>query len=185
MRKKKWIALLMGLAILVMIALIGIRFFRKPQEDNIIEKLMPATFSEDAGSILDLFPAEVKKRAIEDTKTVYELEDASKVAEQIGKDLNEQQLVELLNGRLFRIIVTIIGGQGHVFGRGNQQLSPRILQMAGRDGITIVATRTKLIGLGGRPMTVDTGDPETDQMLSGYYRVVTGYQDYIPYKIVL
>ena len=52
-------------------------------------------------------------------------------------------------------------------------------------GITIVATRTKLIGLGGRPMTVDTGDPETDQMLSGYYRVVTGYQDYIPYKIVL
>lgn len=105
--------------------------------------------------------------------------------EQIGKDLNEQQLVELLNGRLFRIIVTIIGGQGHVFGRGNQQLSPRILQMAGRDGITIVATRTKLIGLGGRPMTVDTGDPETDQMLSGYYRVVTGYQDYIPYKIVL
>lgn len=23
-------------------------------------------------------------------------------------------------------------------------------------------------------MTVDTGDPETDQMLSGYYRVVTG-----------
>lgn len=105
--------------------------------------------------------------------------------EQIGKDLNEQQLVELLNGRLFRIIITIIGGQGHVFGRGNQQLSPRILQMAGRDGITIVATRTKLIGLGGRPMTVDTGDPETDQMLSGYYRVVTGYQDYIPYKIVL
>ena len=89
MRKKKWIALLMGLAILVMIALIGIRFFRKPQEDNIIEKLMPATFSEDAGSILDLFPAEVKKRAIEDTKTVYELEDASKAAEQIGKDLKE------------------------------------------------------------------------------------------------
>ena len=89
MRKKKWIALLMGLAIFVMTALIGIRFFRKPQEDNIIEKLMPATFSEDAGSILNLFPAEVKKRAIEDTKTVYELEDASKVAEQIGKDLKE------------------------------------------------------------------------------------------------
>lgn len=89
MRKKKWIALLMGLAILVMIALIGIRFFRKPQEDNVTEKLMPATFSEDAGSILDLFPAEVKKRAIEDTKTVYELEDASKAAEQIGKDLKE------------------------------------------------------------------------------------------------
>lgn len=89
MRKKKWIALLMGLAILVVIALIGIRFFGKPQEDNIIEKLMPATFSEDAESILDLFPAEVKKRAIEDTKTVYELEDASKVAEQIGKDLKE------------------------------------------------------------------------------------------------
>ena len=89
MRKKKWIALLMGLAILVVIALIGIRFFGKPQEDNIIEKLMPATFSEDAESILDLFPAEVKKRAIEDTKTVYELEDASKVAEQIGKNLKE------------------------------------------------------------------------------------------------
>lgn len=89
MRKKKWITLLMGLAALVVIALIGIRFFEKPQEDNVIEKLMPATFSEDAGSILDLFPAEVKKRAIEDTKTVYELEDASKAAEQIGKDLKE------------------------------------------------------------------------------------------------
>ena len=89
MRKKKWIALLMGLAALVVITLIGIRFFEKPQEDNVTEKLMPATFSEDAGSILDLFPAEVKKRAIEDTKTVYELEDASKAAEQIGKDLKE------------------------------------------------------------------------------------------------
>ena len=89
MKKKKWIALVIGLAAIVVLALIGIRFFGKPQEDSIIEKLMPETFSEDVESILNLFPAEVKKRAIEDTKTVYELEDDSKVAEQIGKDLKE------------------------------------------------------------------------------------------------
>ena len=106
--------------------------------------------------------------------------------EQIGKDLNEQQLVELLNGRLFRIIVTIIGGQGHVFGRGNRAAFAEN-PADGRSGWYHDRRNAyyKLIGLGGRPMTVDTGDPETDQMLSGYYRVVTGYQDYIPYKIVL
>lgn len=103
----------------------------------------------------------------------------------VGKDMNEPDLYQLLRGKNFRIVVTIIGGQGHVFGRGNQQISPRILKEAGKGNITVVATRSKLIDLRGRPMILDTGDPELDKMLCGYYRVVAGYQDFIPYKMVI
>jgi len=82
-----------------------------------------------------------------------------------------------------RIVVTVIGGQGHVFGRGNQQVSPAVIRRVGRDGIIVVATQTKLLSLDGRPLLVDTGDPDLDTELSGYIRVVTGLHDTMIYKI--
>ena len=82
-----------------------------------------------------------------------------------------------------RIIVTPIGGQGHIFGRGNQQISPSLIETLGRESIIIVATTNKLASLGGRPMLVDTGDPNVDQMLSGYIRVVTGVNMESVYRV--
>ncbi len=101
----------------------------------------------------------------------------------IGNDMTEAQLWEAVQGRPFKIIVTAIGGQGHVFGRGNQQISPRIIRAAGKDNIWVVATRTKLEELQGRPLRLDTGDAELDKALSGFIRVVVGYQDYVLYEI--
>lgn len=85
-------------------------------------------------------------------------------------------LAALLEGRDFGVIVTPIGGQGHILGRGNQQIGAALLQRAGKGGLTVVATPGKLASLQARPLRVDTGDPELDRALSGPIRVVTGYR---------
>jgi predicted polyphosphate/ATP-dependent NAD kinase len=82
-----------------------------------------------------------------------------------------------------RIVVTAIGGQGHVFGRGNQQISPAVIRKVGKNNIIIIASRDKLVSLQPHPLLVDTGDAELDQELSGYVRVITGWEDSIMFKI--
>ncbi|MEJ2209648.1 MAG: ATP-NAD kinase family protein [Anaerolineae bacterium] len=98
----------------------------------------------------------------------------------VARDANETDLLKLLDGhagREARIVVTPIGGQGYLFGRGNQQLSPRVIRRVGADHVLIVSTPDKLHALGSRPLLVDTGDREVDEMLSGYRMVVTGYNE--------
>lgn len=82
-----------------------------------------------------------------------------------------------------QIIVTIIGGQGYVFGRGNQQISPEIIRKVGTDNIRIIATRGKLDALNRRPLLVDTGDDDLNQALSGYVRVLVSYDREVMYRI--
>ena len=69
----------------------------------------------------------------------------------IGTDLNESQLLAAIEGRHAKIVVTVIGGQGYIFGRGNQQLSPKVIQAVGRDNIMVIATLDKLHGALGQP----------------------------------
>jgi predicted polyphosphate/ATP-dependent NAD kinase len=94
----------------------------------------------------------------------------------IGKDLNEDQIVRFVEDKHSNIVVTIIGGQGYIFGRGNQQISPRVIRYVGRDNVTIVSTPAKLLSLRG-PLLVDTGDYHLDRSLCGYVRIVTGYKE--------
>jgi len=101
----------------------------------------------------------------------------------VAADVNESQLLELLKGRQAKIVVTPIGGQGYIFGRGNQQISPRVIEKVGRDNIVVVSTTEKIHSLAGRPLWVDTGDRTVDEMLSGYIKVVTGYNERAIYKI--
>ena len=102
----------------------------------------------------------------------------------LASDVNENQLFDLVNRHSkIRIVVTAIGGQGHVFGRGNQQISPRIIRLAGKNNIMVVASRDKLVSLQPHPLLVDTGDPELDKELRGYVRVITGWEDSIMYRV--
>ena len=101
-----------------------------------------------------------------------------------GDDLTESDLLRLLDVHPdARIIVTVIGGQGHIFGRGNQQISPAVIRRVGRGGIIVIATQTKLLSLEGRPLLVDTGDAGLDAELSGYVKVVTGLGERTMYKV--
>jgi predicted polyphosphate/ATP-dependent NAD kinase len=101
-----------------------------------------------------------------------------------GGDLSESGLLRLLEAHAdARVVVTVIGGQGHIFGRGNQQISPAVIRRVGRGGIIVIATQTKLLSLEGRPLLVDTGDAGLDAELRGYVKVVTGLGERTMYRV--
>ncbi|MFI6298920.1 ATP-NAD kinase family protein [Nonomuraea sp. NPDC050790] len=103
----------------------------------------------------------------------------------VGADVSESELFELVRGERAALVLSVIGGQGFVLGRGNQQVSPRVLD-AVRDGggeLIVLATQQKLAGLNGRPLLADTGDEETDRKLSGHVRVITGHRESTIYRI--
>ncbi|MGP9802589.1 ATP-NAD kinase family protein [Rheinheimera sp. NSM] len=101
----------------------------------------------------------------------------------IAKDVTAAQLLELVQGYPSKLVITLIGGQGHVFGRGNQQLSPAVIRAVGRDNIILLAGKAKLQQLNGRPLLADTGDSALDKQLTGLINIVTGYNDYVMYRL--
>ena len=139
--------------------------------------------------------------------------DAVRDRRLIGADLNERQILEMIAaasapappspaaGRrgdpaasaapdaaeaplaAVRIVVTVIGGQGHIFGRGNQQLSAAVVDRVGPENVMVVASQTKLLSLCGRPLLVDSGDPALDERFSGYLQVVTDFGRRTMYKV--
>jgi predicted polyphosphate/ATP-dependent NAD kinase len=103
--------------------------------------------------------------------------DVIKDGHLVAADATEVQLFSCVEHNSSEIILTVIGGQGHIFGRGNQQLSPRVIQAVGKNNLKVIATKTKLEALGEKPLLVDTGDPVLDNELAGLIRVITGYED--------
>jgi predicted polyphosphate/ATP-dependent NAD kinase len=105
----------------------------------------------------------------------------------LALDLNEQGLLTMLDQHTgpAKIVVSVIGGQGHILGRGNQQLSPCVIRKVGLNNLIILATKTKITELQGRPLLVDTNDTELDRDLSGYREIITGYHDAIIYPVGL
>lgn len=89
-------------------------------------------------------------------------------------DVNERQILETIEGKPAAIILSPIGGQGFIFGRGNQQISPEIIRKVGKVNLRVIATPEKL---GHTPvLNVDTGDSELDGEFRGYIPVITGYR---------
>jgi len=94
----------------------------------------------------------------------------------VQRDATEAQLWGCVgSGPKARLWLTAIGGQGHVIGRGNAPLSPRVLRALGREALTLLLTPRKLQGL--PALRVDSGDAAVDAMFNGPVRALTGPRD--------
>ncbi|MDH5753778.1 MAG: ATP-NAD kinase family protein [Candidatus Bathyarchaeota archaeon] len=94
-------------------------------------------------------------------------------------DVDEKKILEeVKDWRNTWIILSPIGHQGILLGRGNQQISPEIIKCVGKQRIIVAATKSKLQSIDGSVLRVDTGDVEVDNMLKGYIRVVTDYREW-------
>lgn len=104
--------------------------------------------------------------------------------ETVLSDASENELYDFIKDKKnIVLIVTVIGGQGHIFGRGNQQLSPRVIRLIEKDNLWIVASADKIYGLENNTLMVDTSDPELDKEIAGYRKIIVGWQERIVCKI--
>ncbi|MER6003471.1 NAD(+)/NADH kinase [Nonomuraea angiospora] len=105
----------------------------------------------------------------------------------VAADVAEAELFGLVSGRESALVLSVIGGQGFVLGRGNQQVSPRVLDavLDGGDSgrLLVLATQQKLASLKGRPLLADSGDEDLDKKLGGHVQVITGYRESTIYRI--
>lgn len=103
----------------------------------------------------------------------------------VAKDVSAPDLEALVfaHSGPVKLVLTAIGGQGHILGRGNQQIRPALLRKLGRDQLLLVATKAKLEALAGRPLLMDSNDPLLDREWQGYVRVITGYHDSVMYPL--
>ncbi|MFQ6129217.1 MAG: ATP-NAD kinase family protein [Candidatus Hadarchaeaceae archaeon] len=92
----------------------------------------------------------------------------------LARDTNEQQILKVIGKKPMTIIVSPIGKQGFILGRGNQQLSPEVLKKIGKENIWVIATPHKLELT--PTLKVDTGDAGLDDEFRDYIPVITGYR---------
>jgi predicted polyphosphate/ATP-dependent NAD kinase len=104
--------------------------------------------------------------------------------ELLAADVGERQILEMLEHRPMGLIITPTGGQGFLFGRGNQQISPDVIRGVRDENILVISLASKIAALQGRPLLVDTGDYKLDQLLARYIKVITGYHESIIYRLV-
>ena len=115
--------------------------------------------------------------------------DAVRDGALVGRDLDAAALQDLL-GRYpqARLLLSPTGGQGFLLGRGNQQLAASVLRPLlaanGAEAVVILATRSKLDALAGRPLLIDTGDVQLDAALAGLRPVLTGYRQQVLYRVL-
>ena len=104
--------------------------------------------------------------------------DATIGSEQVGTDLAESGLIELLDSHEgpITLLLSPMGGQGFLIGRGNLQLSPTVLSSIGIDNILGVVTPAKLLTV--RALRIETGDDSLDQEFAAkrYMKVLQGYR---------
>lgn len=95
-------------------------------------------------------------------------------------DINEQDILMLMQQYPgCCAVLSVMGGQGHIIGRGNQQFSATVLKHLGKNNIILVSTKSKIQALQGRPLLIDSGDRTLDEQWAGSIEVITGYHDRI------
>ncbi|MHA2174387.1 MAG: ATP-NAD kinase family protein [Candidatus Hodarchaeales archaeon] len=105
----------------------------------------------------------------------------------IRKDISENiilELIDIYSEIPTKLILTPIGGQGFILGRGNQQISPSVIKKIGIDSILIISTKLKINSLTNSTLHVDTGDSKLDQEFKGFHKVLVDYREYRMMKIV-
>ncbi len=93
----------------------------------------------------------------------------------IAQDLNEQQILSQIEGKKVKIIVSLIGHQGFLFGRGNLQFTPQILKKISPENIIIISTIHKLQNIPNQILRIDTRDSKLDEEMRGLYKIIVDY----------
>lgn len=107
--------------------------------------------------------------------------DLLKAGGLIAEDVREAEILDYVRDEDAEIVVSPIGKQGFIFGRGNQQISPEVLRKVGKDNVMVIATPNKLITT--EMLKIDTGDEELNEEFRGYNRVVMGYGENRPVPV--
>jgi predicted polyphosphate/ATP-dependent NAD kinase len=92
-------------------------------------------------------------------------------------DLNEEQILKQIKGKSAKIIVSLIGNQGFLFGRGNLQFTPPILKQIGTKNIIIISTKYKIENIPNQKLRLDTRSAKLDREMAGLYKIITDYDE--------
>ncbi len=103
----------------------------------------------------------------------------------VAQDVYGKKIMDIIRGKRSKLILTITGGQGFLFGRGNQQITPEVIREVGKENIIIIATNEKMMALMGEPILTDTSDKKLDEEIAGYYRVISGYHETVIAKVAV
>jgi len=103
----------------------------------------------------------------------------------VFKDVNEEKILrEVKDWNNTWIVLSPIGRQGMLLGRGNQQISPEIIRRVGKEHLIVAATKSKIQGIEDSVLRVDTGDAKVDGMLRGYIKVAINYREWRLMQVV-
>lgn len=164
----------------------GAKLSAPPTDEVALEAVCAAVADEfDPRRIYVLGPGTTTRRVMRHLglpKTLLGV-DAVRAGRLIGADLGEHELLALVDDEPTTVVVGVVGGQGALLGRGNQQISPAVLRRVGAENIEVIAGLRKLLELEPAVLHVDTGDPELDQLLCGYRRVHVAPRRTLVYRV--
>ena len=100
----------------------------------------------------------------------------------VVKDGGEEEILNAIEGGKARIVVSPIGGENFIFGRGNQQISSRVIKRVGIENVIVVSTPQKMMEAS--CLYVDTGDAELNKRMAGWINVITGFGTAVRKKVM-